>query len=230
MESALPEILFDLAAEYDEMLGRGIRLSGEDRHFFVAGRLAELKRRLDRAAAPRRILDFGCGIGDTSRALLQLFGEVEVVGVDTAERALAHAVATHRDPRLRFEALDAFSARGEFDLCYVNGVFHHIRPAERPGAIQRIRDALTPGGHLALFENNPWNPGARMVMRRIPFDRDAQMLSIPESRSLLEAAGFQRLQTRTLFYFPRALAFLRRLEPVLAALPLGAQYLVLGQR
>jgi hypothetical protein len=40
-------------------------------------------------------------------------------------------------------------------------------------------------GMLALFENNPWNPGARMVMARIPFDRDAVTLSPIEARRML---------------------------------------------
>ena len=37
--------------------------------------------------------------------------------------------------------------------------------------------ALLTGGVLALFENNPWNPGTRLVMKRIPFDRNAQTIS-----------------------------------------------------
>lgn len=230
LEPAVPEILFDLAAEYDEMIGRGLRLSGEDRHFFIAGRLAELKRSLGSSFRPRRILDFGCGIGDTARALLGVFPEAEVLGVDTAEGALRHAAGTHRDPRLRFRPLAGLSDEGVFDLCYVNGVFHHIRPEARGGAVRSIRAALSPAGILALFENNPWNLGTRLVMSRVPFDSDAILLSVAEGRRMLEAEGFRCEGSRSLFYFPRALAPLRFLEPALARLPLGAQYLVLGRR
>jgi SAM-dependent methyltransferase len=212
------------------MIGRGLRLSGEDRHFFIAGRLAELRRRLGDAFRPRRLLDFGCGIGDTSRALLAAFPDAEVLGVDTAEGALRHAADTHRDARLRFQPLATLSGEGGFDLCYVNGVFHHIVPEERAGAVRLIRDALAPAGRLALFENNPWNPGTRLVMSRVPFDDDAIMLSPPETRRMLEAEGFRCEGSRSLFYFPRPLAFLRFLEPALSKLPLGAQYLVLGRR
>jgi SAM-dependent methyltransferase len=221
--------LFDLAAEYDSMLGEGLRLSGEGRLFFVQGRIRDLVQQLG-SARPRRILDFGCGIGDTSAALAEALPGAEVLGVDNAERALAHAASHHADPRIRFEPLDAFRADASFDLCYVNGVFHHIRPEARAEALGRIRDALVPGGRLALFENNPWNPGTRLVMSRIPFDRDAVPLSAREARRLLETAGFRCARARFLFYFPRPLAFLRFLEPALVHIPLGAQYCVLAER
>jgi hypothetical protein len=87
---------------------------------------------------------------------------------------------------------------------------------------------LAPQGVLAVFENNPWNVGARMVMRRIPFDRDAVPLSPPALRALLGGAGLSVRSTRFLFYFPRPLAALRPLEPWLVRVPLGAQYWVLA--
>jgi hypothetical protein len=83
---------------------------------------------------------------------------------------------------------------------------------------------------FAVFENNPWNPGTRLVMRRIPFDRDAETLSPPAGRRLLRSAGFEVLRTDFVFFFPRALHILRPLERRLARLPLGAQYLVLARK
>ena len=116
------------------------------------------------------------------------------------------------------------------DVVYSNGTFHHIPPAERPGVVAYLWRALRPGGHLALWGNNPWNPGARLVMRRIPFDRDARPLSAPAARALLRAAGFEILRTDSLFLFPRRLRAFRCLEPALARLPLGAQYDVLAEK
>jgi hypothetical protein len=93
-----------------------------------------------------------------------------------------------------------------------------------------VYKSLRPGGLFAFFENNPWNPGTRYTMSRNPFDSDAVMLSPPEARGLLKSGGFETLRTETLFYFPRALGFLRPLEPALARLPLGGQYLVLCRK
>lgn len=228
---AEPQNLFDRAAEYDRLLEKGLRLSGESRAWFMEQRITDLRAHLPEGFRPRRILDFGCGTGETALHLSQVFADAEVVGVDTATSAVAHAQRSHGSSRLRFGAVADLGAAGLFDLCYTNGVFHHIAPAERAGALRAIRDALAPGGCFALFENNPWNPGTRLVMARIEFDRDAIPLSPPEARRLLAAGGFGRvLPARFLFWFPGPLAFLRFLEPALARLPLGAQYYYLAMR
>ena len=77
---------------------------------------------------------------------------------------------------------------------------------------------------------NPWNPGTRLVMRRIPFDRDAKLLSPPHARELLTRAGFNVLRTDFLFLFPRVLSALRPPEGRLARFPVGAQYMVLCRK
>ena len=220
---------FDLARQYDEMLNRGIRLSGEDKRFFIVGRLRDLRAQLPTDFKPRRVLDYGCGIGDTAPFIADAFPGAQIVGADTSEMALAHANQVHGGARFSFRSVRELPHSGTFDLCYVNGVFHHIPPAERPAAVAMIYRALAPGGYLAFFENNPWNPGMQISMSRIPFDRGAKMLNPVEARRLIREAGFElRAPTRYLFYFPHALRFLRFLEASLARLPLAAQYGVLA--
>jgi hypothetical protein len=87
-----------------------------------------------------------------------------------------------------------------------------------------------PGGLFAFWENNPWNPGTRYVMSRIPFDRDAVTLIPPEARQLLQKAGFEILRTDFLFIFPGVLKWLRWIEPSISHLPFGAQYQVLARK
>ncbi|HXT19310.1 MAG TPA: methyltransferase domain-containing protein [Thermoanaerobaculia bacterium] len=222
------EDLFARGDEYDAMLATGIRLSGEEKPFFIEGRLTSLFRALPAGWRPRRILDFGCGTGDTAGALAARVPEAEVVGVDVSAPALAFARTRH--PAARFAELAELPTLGAFDLCYVNGVLHHVEPARRPETMAAIFAALAPGGRLALFENNAWNPGAWMVMRRIPFDRDAVPMSPREARRLVKDAGFADVELRSLFYFPRPLAALRFLEPALGRLPLGAQIQVLATK
>lgn len=222
----MPEQLFDRAAEYEAMLSQGIGLSGENQEFFISGRIQDMRSQVP--PSPRRILDFGCGTGKSCAKLADVFPEAQIVGADLSEDALRHAKTNFGSNRVMFENINDLAQLERFDLCYINGVFHHILPGERQQTLVMIRALLTPGAHLALFENNPWNPGTRMVMRRIPFDRDAIPLSFLEARSRIKAAGFHVYGTRFLFYMPKALAPLRFIEPLLVNVPLGAQYYVLA--
>lgn len=220
----------DYADDYEGALGRGLALSGEDSRYFALGRIAWLKRQLDQLGHRGRVaLDYGCGTGATTSLLLSLTGAESVIGIDVSERSLEVAMA-QRDPRMQFVHADSFAPAADVDVAYCNGVFHHIAPEERAAAARCIHRSLRSGGIFAMWENNPWNPGTRWVMHRIPFDRDAIMLSPPEARRLLGEAGFETIRTDFLFIFPRPLGWLRFLEPWLSSLPLGGQYMVLARK
>lgn len=230
-----PDPEFDAFADrYDEALQRGLDASGESKEYFAEGRARWTRRQLDALGRPAgRVLDFGCGTGSATPYLLGALGAREVVGSDTSLASLEVARRSfggRGSAPARFVAPADVAALGPFDTAFCNGVFHHIPLAERAGAVAAVHDALAPGGLFAFWENNPWNPGTRWVMSRIEFDRDAITLSPPEARRLLRAGGFEVLRTDSLFWFPRLLAALRPLEPLLAGIPLGGQYLVLCRR
>jgi trans-aconitate methyltransferase len=226
------EELFDKSAEYDKMLNKGISLSGEDKYFFIHGRFGDLVKNLPLGKKMKKVLDFGCGVGDATFVMKEYFPEAEITGSDTAVKALEYASYNNSaDGTIRFLEIKDFQIKNEFDLCYVNGVFHHIPITQRAGAIKMIYDSLKPGGLLALFENNPLNPGTKIVMSRIPFDKDAITLIPNETRRMLTSAGFKiKIKPRFLFYFPRVLGFLRPLEKFFVHIPLGAQYYFLAEK
>jgi SAM-dependent methyltransferase len=220
--------LFDKSQEYDALLNQGLVLTGESKQYFAVHRIRDLRQQLA-GFTPNRILDFGCGIGDTAVQLAAAFPDSEVVGIDSAAAAVSHAHERFANERITFLSLDTFEPRGDFDLCYCSGVFHHVPRSERSRALRLIGDALAPEGRLALFENNPWNPGTRVVMKRIPFDADADPLTPYAAAELLRATGWSQLgPPRFLFYFPRWLAPLRRFEPRLVHIPFGGQYYLLS--
>lgn len=222
--------LFDDPGGYDRMLDNGIKLSGEDKHFFIRGRVNHLRRHLGRDT-PTRILDFGCGVGDASAVLANQFVGASVVGVDVAAPAVEAAQRRIGSDDIAFGTLDMLEEAKPFDLCYVNGAFHHIPVDERAAVMARLYQVLRPGGTLAVFENSPWSVPARIVMRRIEFDADAVMLPAGEVARLARQAGFAEVKsTRYLFVFPRALGPLRRIERAISGIPLGAQYAVIAIR
>lgn len=215
---------------YNEELQQGLKLSGENKAYFVRGRLNYLREFLPRSLRVNRVLDFGCGVGETSAALSEYFPGARVTGVDLSDSLLGAANKNNVSPRVEFQRWDSKSKLEPFELCYTNGVFHHIEPSDRLKTLNWIYRSLCVGGVFAFFENNPWNPGTRLVMKRIPFDRDAKPLSIITAKKNLTEAGFKILCVRTLFYFPSILKCFRGAERFLSSLPFGAQYLVLVQK
>jgi SAM-dependent methyltransferase len=218
------------AARYDEALAAGLSITGEDKDYYARGRMRWVAARLRAlgSGAPQTVLDFGCGLGNATPLFIDELGACNVVGVDVSEGLLERArEAFASEPRAKFATIDAYDAPASADLAFVNGVFHHIPVADRPGALRYVRRTLKPGGLFAFWENNPWNPGTRYIMSRVSFDEHAITITPPEARGLLRAAGFEIVETDFLFIFPRALRALRPLERLLNRLPLGGQYLVL---
>jgi SAM-dependent methyltransferase len=226
------EKLFDRSAEYDAMLNAGLKFSGEDKHYFIKGRIDFLMSLLPQSKTFESVLDFGCGIGDNSVVLAKSFKNANVLGVDLSSDAIDFAQEKfgNRNGQLEFENLTDYQPLPKSDLCYVNGVFHHIPLANRNEALAIIHKSLKPDALLALFENNPLNPGTRFIMSRIPFDRDAILLTHWNTKSLLEANNFSVISTHFLFYFPNMLSNLRSLEKYFVKCPFGAQYLVLARK
>ncbi len=84
---ATPKTEFDdLAHRYKQSIVPWMGLTGEDPEFYAQSRVAlvaEQAKRLGRM--PRRILDFGCGIGLAVPYLIREFGSnCQIVGVDVS--------------------------------------------------------------------------------------------------------------------------------------------------
>lgn len=219
------------AARYDEELAQGLSLSGEDAGYFAEQRAAAVCERVSSLGlAVSRVCEFGCGLGRNLKALARVFPHATLLGMDAAPSMVQRARETCADARIEFCESTGFDDESLFDLVFLNGVMHHVPRAERSALMQRLRSLLKPGGMLAIFDNNPLNPGAMWVMSRIPFDRDAQPLLPWTLERLATAAGLRATAIRTHFYFPNALRSLRGLEPLLTRVPLGAQYVVYARR
>jgi SAM-dependent methyltransferase len=224
--------LFDQYAEdYDSALDQGLSVSGENKDYFAQGRIAWLSSLLRRWRQDvRAVIDFGCGTGTSSPYFFDLLGAESVLGLDISPKSLELAKNTYGCERAHFLLFKQYQPREQIDLVFCNGVFHHIPVNERAATINYIYRSLRPGALFALWENNPWNPGTRYVMSRCPFDKDAITLTPPQARRLVRAGGFQVLRTDFLFIFPRALRWLRWLEPYVSEMAFGAQYQILCRK
>ncbi len=223
---------FDLHADtYDADLSQALSLSGEDKDYFASRRVQWAAQCLARLSeSPHRILDYGCGIGDTSQLLQTAFAAQAVVGVDISLRSIELAAKRNGTATCQFSSFADFSQMESIDLAYCNGVFHHIPVSMRGSAVEYILRRLRPGGLFSFWENNPWNLGTRYIMSQCVFDHDAVMIPPPQAKALLRDYGFEIVRTDYCFFFPRFLKALRFLEGSLSSFPFGAQYQILCRR
>lgn len=112
-----------------------------------------LIRRYELPAEPR-ILDAGCGTGEASSRLAQLFPRANVLGVDILDQHLELARLRYGDlaPRLAFEHQSVYelsAADHTFDLTVCRHVLHSIPHAER--VIAELARVTRPEGYLHLI-------------------------------------------------------------------------------
>jgi len=119
-----------------------------------------------------RILDAGCGTGECSARLAEMFPQAHVLGVDIIDASLELA----REPcarfvdRVRFEHQSVYelpAADGTFDFTLCRHVLHSIPHPER--VLAELVRVTKPGGRLHLipedygmlhFERGPLDPSA----------------------------------------------------------------------
>ena len=221
----------EYASNYDAALAEGISVSGEGKEYFAQGRIEWLARCLEQIREqPANVMDYGCGTGSATPYFFETLKIRSLVGVDASLESLKFARQRYGSQHARFLPFKEYLPCEQLDLVFCNGVFHHIPLNERHLAVDFLHRSVRPRGILAFWENNPWNPGTRLVMKRIPFDRDAITLSMPEARQLLRRGGFEIMRTDFLFIFPRVLRKLRGIEPLVSRLPFGAQYQILCRK
>lgn len=110
------------------------------------------------ADRPGRMLDLGCGPGESAFVLADRFPRAEVLGVDIAPAMIRRAERQRlaRRPRfenLRFEVADATAlplADHSIDLA-IGHSFLYMVP-DRAGVLRETMRVLAPGGELRLME------------------------------------------------------------------------------
>lgn len=216
------------ADEYLAMHASNVALTGEDPEYFSRYKIEEIVRLYTRRGLPmpRRILDFGCGIGGSIPHLRSAFPDAEITGLDVSERSLEIAKGRFPDAAkfALYEGDEIQLPPGSFDLVFSACVFHHIEAAEHDRILRQLRRLTAPQGALIIFEHNPINPVTRYIVATCPFDENAVLIPGRAFARAQKKAGFDRVEVNYTGFFPGALRRLRPLEPMLRSLPVGAQY------
>ena len=148
------------------------------KHLLIDGLAQHSDAALERCRYPAgaRVLDVGCGFGDsTGRIATRVGPRGEAVGVDCAENFIAAAQADARaagvtNAQFRVADVQSSDLGGPYDFAFARfGTMFF----EMPGAAMRnIRKALKPGGRFTQIvwrrrEENPWLHEAELRVREI---------------------------------------------------------------
>jgi SAM-dependent methyltransferase len=150
-------------------------LTGELRdEFFASGArhvahvLDTIRRHICSDFAPRRVLDFGCGVGRLAIPFARL--SAETVGVDVSASMLAEATRNAQErgaPGLRLiRSDDALTGvDGSFDLVHSFIVFQHIPVARGMVILDRLLERIGPRGIGALHFTYGFRRGSGAARR-----------------------------------------------------------------
>jgi ubiquinone/menaquinone biosynthesis C-methylase UbiE len=152
--------------------------------------------------AEARILDAGCGTGEASSRIAELFSQARVLGVDIidAHLELARSRYAALAPRLRFEHQSVFgldAANATFDLTVCRHVIHSIPYADR--VIAELARVTRPGGYLHLI---PEDYGMLHFQNSSPDPRDFWHVGVP---AMAAATGTDLFVGRNVFEILQAL-------------------------
>jgi ubiquinone/menaquinone biosynthesis C-methylase UbiE len=193
--------LYDRFVRFRHLLAGGLGVHGDEALRVLAPSVGE------------RVLDIGCGFGDTAQQLAELVGtDGSVVGVDAAPRFIETAreeAAQEGVRNARFEVIDveAHTFEEQFDLAFSRmGTMFFANPV---AALRNVRRALVPGGRLAMavwrskVENEGFYRGQlvteRFVSKPEEYDEPTcgpgpfSMGNADTTSGILVSAGFERI-------------------------------------
>jgi ubiquinone/menaquinone biosynthesis C-methylase UbiE len=197
--------LYDRFVRFREIVTSGLGAHGEE------------ALRLHPPRTGQRVLDIGCGFGDTTQRIAELVGpDGEAVGVDAAPRFIEDAIRETGElgvANARFLVADVqetLAGEEHFDVAFSRfGTMFFANPV---AALRNVRRALVPGGRLTMVVwrrriDNDWLYRAQTIVEKIvprPEEYDEptcgpgpfSMADADTTSEILTSAGFADIVLR----------------------------------
>jgi SAM-dependent methyltransferase len=159
-----------------------------------------------------RVLDIGCGLGDTTTRLAELVGpEGSAHGVDVAERMIETAAKEQTAPNVSFSVMDVQYDQFDRTYDYAFSRFGTMFFANPVAALRNVRTALAPGGTLNMVvwrqkPDNDWLHRAELIAKGHLGEPDYEQTDEPTcgpgpfsmagadvTSGILVSAGYERI-------------------------------------
>jgi trans-aconitate 2-methyltransferase len=145
---------------------------------------------------PRRVVDLGCGPGNSTALLVERFPQSEVIGLDSSPDMLRKA--RERLPQCQFIEADiaSWSPQPQTDLLFSNATFQWV--PDHPRQLRRLLEALPAGGVLAVQmpdnTDEPANRSQRDVAENGPWAAELKKNAAPRADLLSPQAYYDLLK------------------------------------
>ena len=217
--------------DYKDHVDNSVRFSGQSTEFFHRIKVDLLLSLLaeHHELQNTSVLDVGCGTGSLSELIAPRV--MHLAGTDISAASVEQARL--RVPNCEFQTYDGRSlpfADNSMDLVFTSCVMHHVPVENWSEFTSEMTRVARPGGLIAVLEHNPWNPLTRYAVSTCEFDNDAVLLTRTRTKRLLKEFGLEIVAQPYILFFPWNLKLFRMFESQLAAVPLGAQYIVVGRK
>lgn len=156
-------VLFDRFVQFRDIVTSGLGAHGEE------------ALRIHRPEPGERVLDIGCGFGDTTQRIAGVVGtEGEVLGIDVAERfveASREEAESAGVANVRFEVADVQTTEFPQQFDYAFSRFGTMFFANPVAALRNVRHGLVADGRLCMVVwrrklDNDWMHRAELVVEQ----------------------------------------------------------------
>ena len=121
---------------------------------------------------PRRIIDLGCGPGNSTAKLVQHWPGAEVTGIDSSPEMIAAATKSNAGVQWQTGDIADWSAPAPYDLVFSNAALQWV--PDHNTVFPRLIRQVAPGGALAVQVPANYDAPAHRLMRELAYSRPWQ--------------------------------------------------------
>ena len=128
----------------------------------------DLIARINGAREPARIIDLGCGPGNSTAMLRQRWPQADIIGLDSSAEMIAAASQAYPSEKWLLADAASWTAETPFDLVFANASLQWV--PRHQGLFPHLMAQLAPGGILAVQMPSHFESPLHQVMLEIADD------------------------------------------------------------
>jgi len=206
------------SSNYVEKILKSFGSIDNNLNYYHLGKVKIAKREL--SLNPKKILDFGCGVGSMLKFLKEDFRKSKFYAYDESSKSLEQLKKNYPD----VNCLSNLDTNERFDLILISNVIHHVKSDQRNFFFEKIYKLLDVSGELLIFEHNPYNPITLKIVANCEFDADAELINKKNLIKLCYKNNFKLQKSGYIHFFPSTFKYFFKFEKYLKWFFLGAQY------